>query len=166
MPVSLILGGTDAPAASSGLTILALIVGSLFLAAVRAGFRRVESAIRDLDESFGKILAGQSRDAGVGLPLRDPFVEASVPGPEHGSPGTERSLPEGWNKSELVWTDETIRKLRQWLVEHPGEARVWRIANPSGFRLWAEALGAPVIRQIWPEEFPPNRGPRVRTRAS
>jgi hypothetical protein len=124
-------------------TFLWIILSYLLVKAIRTGFLRVETAIRDLQW-------------GAERPLARPLSEERLaPNTEGGDQSTYgRGLPEAWYRTDLLWTEETVKKLRQWLLEHPDDARVWRIANPSGFRLWAELLGPDVIRRIWPEEFP------------
>jgi hypothetical protein len=127
--------------------VLVLIMLCGLVAALRSACLRLERALRDMQDSIvaAATRAGRTEMLAQGPRAHERAVDKAAP---------ERSLPEGWNKSEIVWTDDTVQRLREWVLEHPDEARVWRIANPAGFSLWAEPLGPDVIRRVWPEDFP------------
>jgi hypothetical protein len=126
--------------------VVALVFGYLLLRTVKAGFQRIEMAIRDFESTIGRLLSQSLAETKTvpNVQIQE-LPEKTLP---------EKTLPEGWTRTEPVWTGETVRQLRQWVIDHPDEARVWRIANPPGFRLWAEVLGPEVIRRTWPEDFP------------
>jgi hypothetical protein len=134
--------------------VLVLLMLCALVATLRTACLRLERAIRDMHDS---IVVAAARGARV-----EAAPSAFGGERDRDLKGADRSLPEGWNKSDIVSADDTVQRLRTWVVENPDEARVWRIANPTGFSLWAELLGPDIIRRVWPEEFPAPAPPPSR----